>query len=46
VISGRGQAVIAIVSKLLKDPLLLEHLLTQVYERMAKVVKASGAKAE
>ena len=46
VISGRAQAVIAVVSKLLKDPLLLERLLTQDYERMAKAVKASGAKAE
>ena len=45
-ISGRAQAVIAVVSKLLKDPLLLERLLTQDYERMAKVVKASGAKIE
>jgi hypothetical protein len=46
VISGRAQAVIAVVSKLLKDPLLLERLLTQLYECMAKVVKASGAKVE
>ena len=45
-ISGSAQAVIAAVSKLLKDPLLLERLLTQDYERMAKVVKVSGAKAE
>ena len=36
----------AAVSKLLKDPLELERLLTQVYECMAKVVKASGAKVE
>jgi hypothetical protein len=34
------------MSKLLKDPLLLERLLAQDYERMAKGVKASGAKVE